>query len=193
MIKTILLLATITFSLNAFSQDSEKDKIEESKVYTESEFKTKLDKLFAEKLNSEIEKTLKRIKPDSLSALTREILEKEKILKHSKSQLGMREEQLKLNEKLLTKKIINFDKRQKKLIACFDKNDQEKASRINKMVEVISGMRPANAASVLSVQDSSISVVILSRLEPAKASKIFNLMDKEISARLQKLYLNMKK
>ena len=61
------------------------------------------------------------------------------------------------------------------------------------MVDVISAMRPQNAADVLSVQDADISVQILEKLDPTKISKIFNSMDKEISARLQKQFMNMKK
>jgi flagellar motility protein MotE (MotC chaperone) len=61
------------------------------------------------------------------------------------------------------------------------------------MVDVVSGMRPQNAADILSVQDVEIAVKILGKLEPTKVSKIFNSMDKEISARLQKQYMNMKK
>ena len=61
------------------------------------------------------------------------------------------------------------------------------------MVEVISGMKPQNAADVLAIQDPELSVRILSLLESQKTSKIFNLMDKEVSARLQKQFLQMKK
>ena len=57
----------------------------------------------------------------------------------------------------------------------------------------MSGMKPANAAELLSVQDSTISVQIISKLDPERVSKIFNLMDKAVSARLQKSYINMKK
>ena len=79
------------------------------------------------------------------------------------------------------------------IIGCLDKNQEQKNSRISKVVEVISNMKPVKAAEILAVQDSDISVNILSKLDPTKASKIFNLMDKEISARLQKQYLDMKK
>ena len=63
--------------------------------------------------------------------------------------------------------------------------------RINQLVEVISNMKPAKAAEILSVQEAQISVKIIERIDPSRASKIFNLMEKEVSARLQKQYLNM--
>ena len=67
------------------------------------------------------------------------------------------------------------------------------ANKDIRVVEVISGMRPQNAADLLSVQESDLAVKILGQLDPAKVSKIFNLMDKEISAKLQKQFMTMKK
>ena len=91
-------------------------------------------------------------------------------------------------------KIKLFRDEQDKVIGCVRDNEKDASKkRIDHIVKVISGMKPANAAEVLTVQDSGISVQIISKLNPEKVSKIFNLMDKEISARLQKSYINMKK
>ena len=67
-----------------------------------------------------------------------------------------------------------------------DKNQRKRESRVDHLVQVVSGMKPQTAADMLSVQESSLTVEIISMLDPTKISKIFNLMDKEISARLQK-------
>ena len=104
-----------------------------------------------------------------------------------------REEQIKISESTLTRKILELEKRQGKIIGCIDNNKNGLARRVKQMVSVIGNMKPLKAAEVLSVQDSLISVKILAQIDPKKASKIFNLMDKEVSARLQKQYLNMQK
>ena len=46
---------------------------------------------------------------------------------------------------------------------------------------------------MLAVQDPVLSVQLLGMLDSAQVSKIFNQMDKTISAKLQKMYLEMKK
>ena len=107
--------------------------------------------------------------------------------------LDRREEQVTINEKSLNDRIKDFKKQQNKILGCIDKNNKKKADRIGHMVEVISGMRAANAAEILSIQDDEISVSILESLPAQKISKIFNLMDKEVSARLQKQFMSMKK
>ena len=107
--------------------------------------------------------------------------------------LKKREQELLNIEKSLQGKLKEFRSKQDKVIGCIDENEKKSGKRIDHIVKVISGMKPANAAEVLSVQDSNISVQIISKLNPEKVSKIFNLMDKEISARLQKSYIDMKR
>ena len=61
------------------------------------------------------------------------------------------------------------------------------------MVEVIGKMRPANATELLALQEPVLSVQILGMLDSTQVSKIFNQMHQKISAKLQKMYLEMKK
>jgi len=156
----------------------------DDKIYTQVEF----DK----KLTEEIEKSIMKIKKKSITQLTMELIEKDRRLEKSEQSLKDKEEQLKVGESTLMKKITEFETKQKKILGCLDKNKSGQARRIKQMVDVISGMKPLKAAEVLSVQDSQISVKILAQIDPIRASKIFNLMDKEVSARLQKQYLNMR-
>ena len=137
-------------------------------------------------------KEIKRFQPNNLAKLGQELWEKQKKLDVREIKLKRREEQITLNEKILEKKIKDFQSNQEKILGCIDSNDKDKAKRVNHMVEVISGMRMANAAEILSVQDEEISIKILGLLPAEKVSKIFNLMDKEISARLQKQFMGMK-
>ncbi len=162
---------------------------EEKKVYTEAEFQKKL-KEFVEK---EVEKRLTLSGRKRIVEFSHELFEKEK-------ELEKRELEIKKKEESLNVKVGHFDDRIKKLLedqdkilGCIDENKKKEDTRILHMVQVISGMRPSNAAEVLSVQEADITVKILGMLEPDKVSKIFNLMDKEISARLQKQYLTMKR
>lgn len=155
------------------------------KTYTEEEFK--------KAISDEIEKTMKKIGSGHLVDFSKELLQKEEVIKIKELNLQKENEQLKLNIIDFQKKIVEFQESQKKFLGCVDSQNEKVEKRVSQVVEVISGMKPQNAADVLSVQDPDLSVRILGQLDAQKASKIFNLMDKEISARLQKQFLQMKK
>lgn len=157
----------------------------EEKIYSEEEFKSKVE--------AEVEKQLKRAGRGQLANLSKELLEKEESLRIREIQVKKLEQQLKITEQDFNKKLTEFTQRQKQFLGCLDQQDKQVNDRVQHMVDVVSGMRPQNAADVLSVQDADISVKILAQLEPDKVSRIFNLMDKEVSARLQKQYMDMKK
>ena len=174
--KYIILLVLCIFSLLAFAEDK--------KIYTQKEFD--------EKLKNEIDQTVDKIKKKSISQLTKDILEKERKLNQKEMEIEQRAEQLKISEETLTKNILEFENDKKKILGCIDENQKNEMRRVTQLVEMISNMKPAKAAELLSVQESQISVKIIEKIDPSKASKIFNMMDKEVSARLQKQYLNMK-
>ncbi len=175
----MLRLLSVILSLIAFNVTIADDK----KVYTEKEFKKAVKK--------EVEQTIDRIKKKNLAQLTKEILEKEAVLDQKLKLLEEREKEVAMSEDSLNNKIVGFETRQKEILGCIDKNKKNELMRINQLVEVISNMKPAKAAEILSVQEAQISVKIIERIDPSRASKIFNLMEKEVSARLQKQYLNM--
>ncbi|GAB4411396.1 MAG: hypothetical protein OHK0056_15300 [Bacteriovoracaceae bacterium] len=173
----------IIFSLFLFISSS--NLLAEGKTYTQEEF----DKAVKEK----VEEQLKKVHKDNLVTFSTELLKREEELKLKEMELKKREEQVGLNNADLTNKIKEFQEKQNKLIGCMDEIDNQKKRRIDHMVDAVSGMRPQNAADVLSVQEAEIAVQILGQLPSDKVSKIFNLMEKEVSARLQKQYLSMKK
>jgi len=175
--KNILLLLGMILFFKAHAAD-------DKKVYTQAEF----DK----KLQEEVDLVIGKIKKKSITQLTKDILDKENQLNSREDELTRREEQVKVSEETLAKRIVEFEKDKKKILGCIEENRKNETIRISQMVKMISNMKPAKAAEILSVQDSEISVKIIERIDPAKASKIFNMMDKEVSARLQKQYLNMK-
>jgi len=160
-------------------------KSEDKKTFTKEEFDKKVE--------AEVNRQVDLIKKKSISSLSKELLAKERDLKDKEEILKNREEQIALGEQSLLKKIEEFDKTKEKIIGCVDENKRNEQMRIKQLVDVISNMKPAKAADLLSVQESSISVKLIEKIPPQKASKIFNLMDKEVSARLQKQYLNMQK
>ncbi len=176
--KNLILLIVMAVFFKAHAAD-------EKKIYTQAELDEKVEKL----VNAKIEK----IKKSSIATLTKEILLREKKMDKKEQELTTREEQIKISEATLSRKILDVEKRQSKIIGCIDNNKNGQARRVKQMVSVIANMKPLKAAEVLSVQDSLISVKILEQIDPKRASKIFNLMDKEVSARLQKQYLNMQK
>lgn len=167
------------------TKDAPKAEAKVAKTYTEEEFHKELVKAVAEKL--------KKVGNAKIVDFSTELLERERQLDVKEQDIQKREDTLsKMNEDFATQ-IKEFGKKQNDFLSCLDGIEEKEKTRLTHMVDVISGMKPANAAEVLSVQEASISVKILGELDPTKVSKIFNLMDKEISARLQKQYLTMKK
>jgi flagellar motility protein MotE (MotC chaperone) len=157
----------------------------ERRNYSEEEFK--------KAVLVEVEKTMKRAGSGNLIEFSKELMDKEEQLKVKELEIQKGQDQLKLNQADFQKKVLEFQDSQKKFLGCVDAQNEKAEKRIGQMVEVISGMKPQNAADVLAVQDPDLSVRILAQLDTSKASKIFNLMDKEVSARLQKQFLLMKK
>ncbi len=153
--------------------------------YTEDEFKAAVAE--------EAAKLMKKAGSAHLVDFSKELLEKEEGLKVKELTIKKDQEQLDMNKADFKKKLVEFQDSQKKFLGCVDEKTEKSDKRITQMVDVISGMKPQNAADVLSIQDPDLSVRILSELDSAKLSKIFNLMDKEVSARLQKQFLQMKK
>ena len=148
-----------------------------------------IDKL----VNRRVEQELNRFKTGNIEEFGHELWKKEKKLLAKEALLKRREDQMTRSEQSLENKIKEFQRQQETILGCLDARDKNKEKRVRYMVQVIAGMRPAAAASVLSVQDENISVKILELLPAPKASRIFNAMDEEVSARLQKQFMSMKK
>jgi flagellar motility protein MotE (MotC chaperone) len=175
--KVIILVILLITSVSALATDKN--------VFTQNEFDTKV--------RDEVKKQIDIIKKKSITELTKEVIDKEFAVVQRQKTIQQREDILEANRKRLLTQIQSFEKQQNKVIGCISDNENKAAKRLNKIVSVVSNMKPVKASQLLSVQESSISVQILAKLDPVKASKIFNLMGKEISARLQKQYLDMKK
>jgi flagellar motility protein MotE (MotC chaperone) len=166
-------------------ESKSKDNSEKKRLYTEEEFQ--------KSVMQEVEKHLKKVGSTKIINFSKELIKKEYDIKLHELKITKSEERLKMNEKNFQQQVVKFRSKQNKFIGCIDAKQKNRDKRVGHMVDVISGMKPANAASLLSVQDAIISVQILEKLDPVKVSKIFNLLDKEISARLQKQYMNMKR
>ncbi len=167
--------------------------IEESAVKPKVENRSYTEEEFLKAVYEEVEKKLKLLKKENAVDLSMELLKKEDDIKRKDLAILKQKEALVLDIKAFEGKIQDFQTEQSKMIGCITDAEKKEDKRINHMVEVISGMKPINAAEVLSVQDAEIAVKILDKLEATKVSKIFNLMEKEVSARLQKQYLTMKR
>ncbi len=169
----------------AIAQDAPKAKDPKKLMFTKEEFR--------KAVMDEMTKKMKKIGRSKMTEFANQLLRKEEEVERLELEIQKREQSLKINEKSFLKRVQGFNKRQEKFISCLDDVDNRENKRIEHMVDVVSGMRPQNAADVLSVQESALSVQILGKLQAAKVSKIFNLMDKAVSARLQKQYMTMKR
>lgn len=180
--KPYLIIFLMGLSCVASFAQEEKSK---AKTYTEKEFLDAVEK--------EVNVRLQKYKPSNIVNLSKEFMKKEREFELKELELKKAQDSVRAGERDLQSKLRDLQGKSKKLLGCLDKNDENQSKRVGHMVDVVSGMRPQNAADILSVQDVEIAVRILGKLEPTKVSKIFNSMDKEISARLQKQYMNMKK
>ena len=183
-------LLVMSFISTSFAAKTPPPKVAEAAIvnkrnYTEEEFK--------KAVLLEAEKLMKKIGSGNIVDFSKELLEKEEAIKVKELNIQKEREQLKVNMSDFQKKVVDFQDSQKKFLGCIDLQNEKAEKRISQMVEVVGGMKPQNAADVLSVQDPDLSVRILGLLDAQKTSKIFNLMDKEVSARLQKQFLQMKK
>ena len=151
------------------------------------------ENLSPDQINQQVIQLYNKINQKNISTFAQELMKKKKSLDEQEEEIKRQSSLLERNEDDLNKKILEFEKRQKKLIGCIDENEKKRLNRVNHLVEIVSNMKPAKSAELLSVQEGDLSVEIISRLPAAKVSKIFNLMEKEVSARLQKSYMNMKK
>jgi flagellar motility protein MotE (MotC chaperone) len=189
--KAVILIIIQIFILNVGYAAKEEAPVKETaetvdkRLYSEEEFQSSV--------LEEVEKYLKKIGNNKIIEFSKELIKKEQDIKLKELKIVKNEEQLKMNESNFKQQLVKFRSNQNKFIGCIDEKQKDREKRVSHMVEVISSMKPANSASLLSVQDVDISVQILEKLDPVKVSKIFNLMDKEISARLQKQYMNMKR
>lgn len=183
--KKILILFSFIASCLVFGEDAPKPKDPNKLVFTKEEFR--------KAVMDEMTKRMKKIGRSKMTEFSNQLLKKEEEVERLELEIQKREQSLKINEKSFLKRVQSFNKRQEKFISCLDDVDNRENKRIEHMVDVVSGMRPQNAADVLSVQESTLSVQILGKLDATKVSKIFNLMDKEVSARLQKQYMTMKR
>ncbi len=148
------------------------------------------EKIYTEKESNE---AIYKSRPKNIVEFSKQLVVKENRLKLETLEFVKREEQLKLISQELEKKILAFKKKQDSFIFCAEGLKNKEDDRVKHMVSVISGMRPKNAAAILSIQESTLAVKIMEELEAEKMSKIFNFMNEEVSARLQKQYMTMKK
>jgi flagellar motility protein MotE (MotC chaperone) len=162
-------------------------------VSGEDKKKTYTEKEFLDAVEKEMDSRLKKYRPSNMVSLSQELMKKERAFDLKEQELKRANDSLKAGERDLQSKLKELQSKSKKLLGCLDENDENQSKRVGHMVDVVSGMRPQNAADILSVQDVDIAVKILGKLDPTKVSKIFNSMDKEISARLQKQYMSMKR
>ena len=164
-------------------------KAQQERTYTQKEFNEEIDK----RLQKDIEDVMRKIRPRNIAKFSQQLLNKEETLRVRELEVSKREEQLGILSKELEGKVREFKGRQEKFLLCAEEVGKKEDERVKHMVDVVGGMRPQNAADVLSVQETELAVKIMAILSSEKVSKIFNLMDKEISARLQKHYMTMKK
>ena len=160
-------------------------------VYAKEVKKTYSAQDFEQAVMKAVEQRVNKVQVSNLSAFSKDLLHRESQLNQRERLLQGREQQIVINAKDFAGRVKEFEQRQQKLLGCLDEMSKKKEQRVERLVAIIGGMKPAKAADILSIQQPDLAVQILGGLAPARTSKIFNLMGKEISASLQKRYLLM--
>lgn len=191
--KYLIILIISVLCLSLFAQEEESVEAPKGQVKTEETKLTMTKDELDKRIHEKVQKYLQRMGRTQIVDFANELLKKEKAIEKREQDIKKREEQLLLSMKEFEKKIEDFHTKQQKILGCIDEKDKQVDSRVRHLVDIVGGMRPQQAANILSVQDADITVRILGKLPAEKVAKIFNLMDKEISARLQKQYMTMKK
>ena len=132
------------------------DESADIKKFSEKEYKVAVQK--------EVARQLTRLGKIKIVGLSKELMNKEDKIKIRELEVQKQEEQLKINMQQFEKRIKKLQIKQSKFIGCLDGIESKRQKRVGHMVSVVSGMRPQNAANLLSVQDSEISIKLLSSL-----------------------------
>ena len=144
--KRIIFLICLCFvglsmtKINA-QEDSTSKADPKKRIYTDKEFLDAVEKDVTNKLS--------RFHPKNIVNLSKEFMRKERALELRELEIQKREESLRASEADLAKQIKELKGRSDKLLGCLDENDRNQRKRVNHMVDVVSGMRPQNAADVL--------------------------------------------
>ncbi len=117
-----------------------------------------------------------------------------------KRELDLREAELGKLEEELQKQRVELDEKIKQLEATRDQiarvlkgrveNDQE---RVTKLVEVYSGMKPAQAAKVMETINEDLAVQVLDRMKKKSAAAILNVMNADKAQRLSETLAGYKR
>lgn len=114
----------------------------------------------------------------------REFNEQRKRLEEKERLLEERERALAIQEKIIIDKLSRIEKLNKAMGSRLDGYKKESEAKIDKLVKIIEGMKPVEAAKFLENIDPGLAVNILSKIEVQRASKVLNMIDKRVSARL---------
>ncbi len=116
------------------------------------------------------------------------------ILENKKAELQAREVALVEQERKLTEREADLDKKLKELTAVREginasmaQNRHGNEERITRMVTVFETMQPKAVSQVFETLDDWLAVDVLKRMDTKKAAKIMNLMERNRSAKLSEL------
>jgi flagellar motility protein MotE (MotC chaperone) len=121
-------------------------------------------------------------------------------LQQRKKELDLREQELQKLEEELHKQKEQLDKRMRDLASVRQEiADQLQVQvdvdedKVNKLVNVYSNMKPANAAKVFSELNEDLAVEVLGKMKKKNAADIMNYLSSEKSRRLSEKYTGYKK
>lgn len=148
-----------------------------------------------ETANSAESKAASSAKPsESTRQWTQEEISHFTKLNERKRELDLREAELAKLEEELQRRKEELDEKIKKLEAmraeiskALESRVAEDQAKVNKLVEVYSGMKPAQAARVIETLNEDLAVEILDKMKKKSAAEILDMMDAKKARRLSEL------
>lgn len=145
----------------------------------------------SEEINTKAQKK-RSISSDEPIAFTevavKEFLELQEKVKTKEKELEERERALEIQEKIIREKLGRIEKLNKAMSKRLDEYKEESNQNVDKLVKIIEGMKPVEAARFVENIDPGLAVNIFDKISVQRASKILNMIDKRVSARLTEKY-----
>ncbi len=132
--------------------------------------------------------TQDEITPRGVHWVVDALKQKERSLSQREATLTAREADLRLAEKKIEQSLAELDALRSEIRAQIEQMDQQRLERVVGVVRMLEGMRPKDAAAIMSVTETDVAIQVLDRMSRTKAGKILAEMNPEQAAALTTTY-----
>ena len=124
------------------------------------------------------------VSAEGLHWLMNELAQKERSLLHRETTIAAREADLRLAEQKIEERLAALESLRAEIRTEMTAMDEAREQRVVGLVRMFEGMRPGDAAAILSEPEEDISIAVLDRMARSKAGKVLAEMEPQKAARL---------